>query len=99
MNCFSNSTSIILLLHLDLLGWYIKIMIVSNKGNRDLKTTIITLDTPKDFNFWRTVYSHGWCSLLPFSVDKEHHALNRVFTLIDGSFVFCQISDQKNSTT
>jgi 3-methyladenine DNA glycosylase/8-oxoguanine DNA glycosylase len=61
-----------------------------------LKTTIITFDAPKDFDFWRTVYSHGWCSLLPFSVDKEHRALNRILTLTDGSLVLCQISDQKD---
>ena len=62
-----------------------------------MKTTIIPLDAPKDFNFWRTVYSHGWCSLRPFSVDKEHRALNRILTLTDGSLVLCQISDQKDS--
>ena len=62
-----------------------------------MKTTIITFDAPKDFDFWRTVYSHGWCSLLPFSVDKEHRALNRILTLIDGKLVLCQISEQKDS--
>lgn len=62
-----------------------------------MKITAITLDAPKDFDFWRTVNSHGWCSLLPFSVDKEHRALNRILTLTDGSLVLCQISDQKNS--
>jgi N-glycosylase/DNA lyase len=69
---------------------------VSIKGNYDLKTTIITLDTPKDFDFWRTVNSHGWCSLLPFSVDKEHRSLKRVLALTDSSLVLCQISDHKN---
>jgi 3-methyladenine DNA glycosylase/8-oxoguanine DNA glycosylase len=62
-----------------------------------LKTTIITLETPKDFNFLRTVYSHGWSSLRPFSVDKEHRALNRTLTLTDGSLVLCEISGQKDS--
>ena len=62
-----------------------------------MKTTIITLDVPKDFDFWRTIYSHGWCSLLPFSVDKEHRALNRILTLTDGALVLCQISDQQDS--
>ena len=69
-------------------------MIVSNKGNADIKTSTITLDTSKDFNFWRTVYSHGWCSLRPFSVDKEHRALNRILTLPDSSQVHCQVSDK-----
>ncbi|MGD1046394.1 MAG: hypothetical protein ABR936_13875 [Bacteroidota bacterium] len=62
-----------------------------------MKTITVTLDVPKDFNFLRTVYSHGWCALLPFSVDKEHRALNRILTLTDGSSVLCQISDQKYS--
>jgi N-glycosylase/DNA lyase len=29
------------------------------------------LPTPRDFNFWATVYSHGWCALPPFNVDKD----------------------------
>jgi 3-methyladenine DNA glycosylase/8-oxoguanine DNA glycosylase len=80
-----------------LLGWYIKIRILSIKGIRELKSTIMTVPTPKDFNFWRTVYSHGWCALLPFRVDKEHRVLNRILTLRNGSLVLCRISDQKNS--
>jgi N-glycosylase/DNA lyase len=62
-----------------------------------LKTAIKAFDAPNDFDFWRTVYSHGWCSLLPFSVDKEHRALNRILTLTNGSLVLCRISDQKKS--
>ena len=61
-----------------------------------MKTTTLTLSTPEDFDFWRTVYSHGWCSLRPFSVDKEHRALNRILTLTNGSLVLCQITDQKD---
>ncbi len=30
-----------------------------------------TLSLPGNFNFWATVYSHGWCALPPFHVDKE----------------------------
>ncbi|MGD0038109.1 MAG: 3-methyladenine DNA glycosylase [Bacteroidota bacterium] len=62
-----------------------------------MKTAIIAFNAPKDFDFWRTVYSHGWCSLLPFNVDKEHHVLNRILTLTNGSLVLCRISDQKKS--
>ncbi|MCX6122643.1 MAG: hypothetical protein NTX44_13620 [Ignavibacteriales bacterium] len=62
-----------------------------------MKTAIITLDAPKDFDFWRTVYSHGWCSLRPFNVDKEHRALNRILTLTNGSLVLCEISEKKES--
>jgi 3-methyladenine DNA glycosylase/8-oxoguanine DNA glycosylase len=63
-----------------------------------LKTTILTLKTPKNFSFWHTVYSHGWCTLLPFSVDKEQQALNRIYTLDSGVVVYCRIKDQKNSS-
>jgi 3-methyladenine DNA glycosylase/8-oxoguanine DNA glycosylase len=69
----------------------------SNKGNGVLKNSIITLHTSKDFNFWRTVYSHGWCSLRPFSVDKEQRALNRILTLTDKSLVLCRITGKKGS--
>jgi len=41
----------------------------------------IRFSTPKDFNFWRTVYSHGWCALPPFEVKKEDSRLWRVFEL------------------
>lgn len=78
-------------------GWYIEMNIVSERGKGTLKSTTITLETPKDFDFLRTVYSHGWCSLRPFSVDKEHRALDRILSLNDLSLVHCQISDKKGS--
>lgn len=31
----------------------------------------LTIPVSPQFNFWRTVYSHGWCTLLPFRVVKE----------------------------
>jgi len=31
----------------------------------------LTIKTPRDFNFRRTVLSHGWCALLPFELDKN----------------------------
>jgi N-glycosylase/DNA lyase len=57
----------------------------------------MTIDTSTDFNFWRTIYSHGWSALVPFSVDKENLALNRVLSLSNGSPVLCRIADQKDS--
>ena len=33
------------------------------------------LPVPYNFNFWRTVYSHGWCSLPPFRVVKDEFCL------------------------
>jgi 3-methyladenine DNA glycosylase/8-oxoguanine DNA glycosylase len=63
-----------------------------------MNTAIITLHPTQDFNFWRTMYSHGWCSLLPFSVDKVRLALTRVLSLSDGSLVLCRISDPDDSS-
>ena len=47
---------------------------------------------PPLFNFWRTVYSHGWCSLPPFHVNKEEDNLSRVLELGDGTTVLCVLS-------
>src|SRR2546429_4152431 len=38
----------------------------------------ITIKTPNNFNFRRTVLSHGWCALPPFEFDKESWTLFRV---------------------
>jgi N-glycosylase/DNA lyase len=38
----------------------------------------ITIKTPSDFNFRRTVLSHGWCALPPFEFDKATWTLVRV---------------------
>ena len=41
----------------------------------------ITIPTPRNFSFQRTVISHGWCELLPFSIDQKNWALTRVIDL------------------
>jgi 3-methyladenine DNA glycosylase/8-oxoguanine DNA glycosylase len=41
----------------------------------------ITIPTPKNFSFRRTVISHGWCELLPFSLDQANWILTRVIDL------------------
>lgn len=38
----------------------------------------LTIKTPRDFNFRRTVLSHGWCALLPFELDRDSWTLVRV---------------------
>lgn len=38
----------------------------------------ITIKTPSNFNFQRTVLSHGWCELLPFELDRSNWVLTRV---------------------
>ncbi len=41
------------------------------------------ISLPRNFNFWATVYSHGWCALPPFHVDKEGRLVRVVIP--DGS--------------
>ncbi|MDQ6787736.1 MAG: hypothetical protein M3033_13090 [Acidobacteriota bacterium] len=41
---------------------------------------ILFLDAPANFSFRRTIFSHGWCELLPFEIDKENWRLSYVFT-------------------
>jgi 3-methyladenine DNA glycosylase/8-oxoguanine DNA glycosylase len=43
-----------------------------------LKT--VFLDVPKNFSFKATVYSHGWCELLPFELDDQNWSLTYVFS-------------------
>jgi len=38
----------------------------------------ITIKTSPDFNFRRTVFSHGWCALEPFEFDEQNWTLIRV---------------------
>ena len=45
----------------------------------------ISIATPQDFNFKRTVISHGWCELPPFQVDREKWVLSRTLDLREGS--------------
>ena len=42
-----------------------------------------TISTPRNFNFKRTVISHGWCELLPFSMDQSNWVLTRVMDVGD----------------
>jgi 3-methyladenine DNA glycosylase/8-oxoguanine DNA glycosylase len=52
----------------------------------------IIFTVPKNFNFWHTVYSHGWCSLPPFEVDKEKDHLKRVLELSGGKKLIVAIN-------
>src|SRR5215831_4731361 len=38
----------------------------------------IIVPAPRDFNFRRTVMSHGWCVLPPFEFDQPSWTLTRV---------------------
>jgi N-glycosylase/DNA lyase len=54
----------------------------------------ITIKTPTDFNFRRTVFSHGWCALLPFEFDQKNWTLIRVLDLQPATPVTVKISPQ-----
>jgi len=41
----------------------------------------ITIATPREFSFRRTIISHGWCQLLPFQIDEEKWQLTRTLDL------------------
>ncbi len=44
----------------------------------------IHLAVPHQFNFRSTVFSHGWCALPPFNMDKNTGRLRRTISLSDG---------------
>lgn len=37
------------------------------------------IETPENFSFRSTIYSHGWCELAPFELDDENWRLRYVF--------------------
>ena len=51
------------------------------------------LHVPPLFSFWRTVYSHGWCALPPFHVDKENRAFSRLLEVARGTLVDCRLTE------
>lgn len=55
----------------------------------------IAIKTPPDFNFHRTVLSHGWCALLPFELDRRKWILTRVLDTGRGRPVTVKISPGK----
>jgi len=59
----------------------------------------ITIKTPTDFNFQRTVLSHGWCVLLPFEFDRGNWRLTRVLELERGKPVTVAVSARKGGMT
>jgi 3-methyladenine DNA glycosylase/8-oxoguanine DNA glycosylase len=53
--------------------------------------TLVRIRTPKDFDFASTVYSHGWCSLPPFFLQRSSTALERILSLSSGTLVTCTV--------
>lgn len=58
--------------------------------------TKLQIVQPKNFNFRRTVLSHGWYSLPPFALDKENWILERVFALAGAQPFLAQIYETEN---
>jgi N-glycosylase/DNA lyase len=52
----------------------------------------IKIKTPRDFNYRRTVLSHGWCALQPFELDQKSWTLVRVLDLAQGEPMTVEIS-------
>ncbi|MEP6819129.1 MAG: Fe-S cluster assembly protein HesB [bacterium] len=57
----------------------------------------ITIATPREFSFKRTVISHGWCELLPFQIDQEKWLLTRTLDLEDTKPVTATIRATKRA--
>jgi 3-methyladenine DNA glycosylase/8-oxoguanine DNA glycosylase len=59
--------------------------LTSNRRNQRAFDTVramqLRVRTPPDFNFHRTVLSHGWCELLPFELDRAKWKLTRVLEI------------------
>ena len=55
----------------------------------------IKIRTPHNFNFKRTVISHGWYGLLPFSLDSDKWTLTRVLDFNASPPVTVAMTDRK----
>jgi 3-methyladenine DNA glycosylase/8-oxoguanine DNA glycosylase len=58
-----------------------------------MNQTTLSVSVPSDFSFWRTVYSHGWCALPPFSIDKATERFSTIIHLNGNTVVHCSLSD------
>lgn len=58
---------------------------------------IIFLETPRNFSFKYTIYSHGWCELIPFELDDVNWRLSYVFAGDKGANpVYAVMSGEEN---
>ncbi len=55
----------------------------------------LSITTPETFNFKRTVISHGWCQLLPFSCDRQRWELTRTLDVPQGPPVTVKFTARK----
>jgi 3-methyladenine DNA glycosylase/8-oxoguanine DNA glycosylase len=59
----------------------------------------ITIPIPRNFSFQRTVISHGWCELLPFSLNQDKWELTRVIDFGEKPPVTIVMTGQKGQVT
>jgi len=52
------------------------------------------VQVPAGFQFLPTVYSHGWCALPPFHVDKERGTLGMTLNIPDDSPLWLEVSQR-----
>ena len=57
----------------------------------------ITIKTPRDFNFRRTVLSHGWCALQPFEFDQQSWKVVRVLDYGQAAPVTVEIASRNRA--
>src|SRR5438270_9573167 len=57
----------------------------------------LAVPTPLNFNFRRTVMSHGWCVLLPFEFDKTTWTLVRVLEIGEAKPVTVSIASAEGA--
>ncbi|HEU4391596.1 MAG TPA: Fe-S cluster assembly protein HesB, partial [Blastocatellia bacterium] len=57
----------------------------------------ILIDTPRTFNFKRTVVSHGWCELEPFAFDAPTWTLTRVLVPDQGGPMTVSITGSRSA--
>ncbi|GAB1420352.1 hypothetical protein MASR2M15_04450 [Anaerolineales bacterium] len=55
----------------------------------------IILETPDFFNYDKTIRSHGWASLKPFSYDRDTQILSRCHRLKDGTLMNFSVKADK----
>ncbi|HYG80094.1 MAG TPA: hypothetical protein VD861_06885, partial [Pyrinomonadaceae bacterium] len=59
----------------------------------------ISIQTPRDFSFERTAFSHGWTSLLPFEVDPKASIITRVLDIGTAAPVTVSITGAKRAVS
>lgn len=57
----------------------------------------ISIKTPPEFSFRRTIVSHGWYGLQPFRIDQNRWALSRVLDLKNGNPVTVEMRGTKRA--